>query len=157
MTWLFNPKYKNSEYSENEWLELLENKIWRQKHLRTFSCQKSRVHHLYGGEHIIEEPQAKRLRTTIHFVPDSRIITIADFREYINFTSNLLVNGGQKLLLSLLDDFNDELVPKWIQITLEIKDNNGIISESILIEDRQPGWNDPSITTRVPIIAQRDW
>jgi 7-cyano-7-deazaguanine reductase len=81
------------------------------------------------------------------FVPDKRILPGDAFPTYLaRLAEREEATGGEpeRLALRILDDLNDELVPRWLQVTITTADGR-----RVLVEDRQPKWDDKALLARV--------
>jgi 7-cyano-7-deazaguanine reductase len=46
----------------------------------------------------------------------------------------------------VLDDLNNELVPRWVELTVE---RDAPLPHRVVIEDRQPNWDNPQLMARL--------
>jgi len=101
-----------------------------------------------------------RARVTIRYVPDKRILTPAAYRRYL---AALEAPGDmsrapevpetpEALALMILEDMNNEVVPRWVQVVVAQEsgeDAEGGARHVVLVEDRQPKWDDPALLARL--------
>lgn len=79
------------------------------------------------------------------FVPDKRILPAEALPAYLSGLGKTAAPGEpERLALRILDDLNDELVPRWLQVTVTTADGR-----RVLVEDRQPKWDDKALLARV--------
>lgn len=84
--------------------------------------------------------QSIRLR----YVPDKLLIDSASFAAYLAFLDGDGPAAPEHVALTLLDEMNNEIVPRWVQIAV----TGG--SETVIVEDRQPNWENSDILDRLP-------
>jgi 7-cyano-7-deazaguanine reductase len=75
----------------------------------------------------------------IMYVPDRLVLPIENLKAYFDITSKLNPGSTESLAVELLDDFNNEIVPRWIQIDVFAK------GAQITATDRQPGWENQNL------------
>ena len=71
----------------------------------------------------------------LRFVPDKLISDHNDLKKLIQQYANNDELTPEKIVLNLIEDVNNELVPKWLEVSYE---HNGICVKA---EDQQPGQN----------------
>lgn len=86
----------------------------------------------------------------LRYVPDKYLIKPRMFAAYLAHvpaTEDRLLEETAHLIL---DDLNNQLVARWVQIVLEVQSpNDGVPSHRVLLEDRQPQWDNASLLSRV--------
>ena len=90
------------------------------------------------------------IMVSLCYVPGKLIISTESFGQYLhslNISSDLSL---ESLAHTILDDLNNELVPRWIQISLFANDHGLDRGHKILIEDREPRWDNPNLLSRLP-------
>ena len=50
--------------------------------------------------------------------------------------------------MTMLDDVNNELIPRWAQVELTAGPGDAGDCHGVIIEDRQPGWDNPALLAR---------
>jgi len=87
---------------------------------------------------------------TLRYVPDKWLIKPAVFTAYLSqvpATEDRLLEETAHLIL---DDLNNQLVARWVQILLDVPSpDGGPPAHRVLLEDRQPQWDNPSLLARV--------
>lgn len=84
-------------------------------------------------------------RLTVRYVPDRLILTPPGFTAYLPALA-ALPDGLEALALAVLDDLNNELVPRWAEVTAERTEP---LPHRTVVEDRQPAWDNPALLTRL--------
>ena len=51
----------------------------------------------------------------------------------------------------ILDDVNNEVVPRWVQVTVTAPGDRaaGVDGHGVMLEDRQPRWDNPALLSRL--------
>ena len=79
-------------------------------------------------------------RVVLAYVPDRLTLERASF---LAFLTVLTAADAEPLAAHIADAVANELVPRWHRVTVHA-DTAGL-TESVTIEDRQPGWDHPSL------------
>ena len=88
-------------------------------------------------------------RIEMRYVPDKLILAHPSFGSYL---ANLADRGEappEAIALTVLDDINNEVVPRWIQVTVASTDAQPPTQRTI-VEDRQPNWANHGILENLP-------
>ena len=78
----------------------------------------------------------------LQYVPDRVLLTAAGFEAYVAARAGIQSESLEALCALIADDVANELVPKWSRVTLTC---GGNITQSVVAEDRQPGWSHPTL------------
>lgn len=77
----------------------------------------------------------------VRYVPDRLTATAESAASYF---AALDANASVEVVaLMVLDDFNNELVPRWIEVSVR---RDQPLRHWAQVEDRQPGWDNPLIS-----------
>ena len=87
-------------------------------------------------------------RVTIYYVPDKLVLPPAAFRNYLAALGGYSGQLLEQLAATILEDFNNEVVPRWLSIRLELRKPDSPAQQT-LIEDQQPNWNNPALLSRL--------
>ena len=82
----------------------------------------------------------------LQYVPDRVLLTQEGFEQYIAARSATENNPLEALTSLIADDVANELVPKWSRVTLT---RLGKVMQTVTAEDRQPGWNHPTLLSGI--------
>jgi 7-cyano-7-deazaguanine reductase len=85
---------------------------------------------------------------TLRYVPDKLILPIAAFAEYLAAFDATMSGSLEEIALAALSDINNEVVPRWVQI-VAAQTGDVTASHQVLIEDRQPKWDNPALLARL--------
>lgn len=81
---------------------------------------------------------------TLRYVPDRLTATAESTAGYLVALAAETVDASvEALALTVLDDFNNELVPRWIEVSVR---RDQPLRHWARVEDRQPGWDNPLIS-----------
>lgn len=83
----------------------------------------------------------------IRYVPDRLICDVAQMTPYFNAFDNHGSAGIEELANTIADDFSNELIPRWINVSLSLLIEG--IEHSADVMDKQPLWDNPSMLQRV--------
>lgn len=86
-------------------------------------------------------------RLTLRYVPDRAVVTPDGVAAYLGALSDAAAaTGPEALAIAVLDDLNNELIPRWVEVTVE---RTLPVPQRVVIEDRQPGWDNPHLFARM--------
>ena len=101
-----------------------------------------------GGSLMMEDHGKFDVRIT--YVPDSFILEVASFHSYLMALGNSPEMTPERSGKTLLEDANNELVPRWVRATLIGRPAAAAAgSYRCLFQDSQPNWSNPSLTAAV--------
>lgn len=88
---------------------------------------------------------AHPVRATLRYVADRSVLSLAAYTVYLDS-----LTGGdwptlEAVALTMLADVNNELIPRWVQISLVTGPGDRGECHRVTIEDRQPGWDNPAM------------
>jgi 7-cyano-7-deazaguanine reductase len=87
----------------------------------------------------------------LRYVPDRLVINPASLGGYLRKLDELSLTTLESIATTILDDINNEIVARWVQVRLTSPDDlhSGIQSHVVILEDRQPGWNNQELLSRL--------
>lgn len=88
-------------------------------------------------------------RVRLRYVPDKLILDSASFAEHLASLPPVENGHFEALALALLDEINNEIVPRWVQIAASAGSDAGA-AETVIVTDRQPNWDNPEILVGLP-------
>jgi len=101
-----------------------------------------------GGSLMMQDLGTFDVRVT--YVPDSSILNVASFHSYLMALGNSTEMTPERSGKTLLEDANNELVPRWVRVTLIGRPEVATAgSYRCLFQDSQPNWSNPSLTAAV--------
>ena len=81
-------------------------------------------------------------RVCVRYVPDRYLLPKGAFQEYLPTVPEEIWQETSNAAFVIMDDLNNQLVPKWIQVMVESD------TDAALIEDRQPQWQNAPLLSR---------
>lgn len=87
----------------------------------------------------------------IRYVPDKLLLPTQSFGHYLHDLHLAPETSLEELALVILDDINNEVVPRWVQIRVDADDKSLDRGHRTLIEDRQPRWDNKALLARVEL------
>jgi 7-cyano-7-deazaguanine reductase len=87
----------------------------------------------------------------LRYVPDRRILDPVAFGAYLTAAGGEPEESVEGFAAMVLDDINNELVPRWVQITVTATSDgiDGVDGHGVMLEDRQPRWDNPALLSRL--------
>ena len=89
--------------------------------------------------------KGKTLR--LRYIPDRDIILTSCLDVYLDTLSSHIDGSIEAISQTILEDFNDQIIPSWLEVTLS--EDVGSFSHQVRIEDRQPYWKDRGLLDRL--------
>jgi len=89
-----------------------------------------------------------RYEISIRYVPDKDLAQLEDLTAYFDAVFTHPDTSPEAFASLLLDDFNNELIPRWIQITLSLNSSDPM-THRVILEDRQPNWDNAYLIQRL--------
>ena len=101
-----------------------------------------------GDSLMMEDHGTFDVRVT--YVPGSFILNVTSFHSYLMALGTSTEMTPERSGKTLLEDINNELVPRWVRVTL-IGRRAAAVGGSYrcLFQDSQPNWSNPSLTAAV--------
>lgn len=93
-----------------------------------------------------EAPGAEAL-VTLRYVPDKLTLESQTFADYLTAFESYSDKALEELAIAILEDINNEVVPRWVQVTAVR--THGDTTHRVLVEDRQPKWDNPALLARL--------
>ncbi|WP_207455123.1 hypothetical protein [Azospirillum sp. SYSU D00513] len=82
---------------------------------------------------------------TVRYVPDRLVARADGFAAYLAALAGF-DGGPEALALAVLDDLNNELVPRWAEVAVA---RTAPLPHRVTVEDRQPNWDNPHLFARM--------
>jgi len=93
----------------------------------------------------------KSISVRIMYVPDRLVLPNEILENYFNAIANANYKSLESLAVEILDDVNNEIVPRWVQIDISALGESGAeeINTHVTTIERQPYWDNPSLLSRI--------
>ena len=100
--------------------------------------------HLPGGG-------GARQLVEVRYVPDKQVLDTGSFDTYLEALSNQLWENPEDLAVTILTDINNEVVARWVQVKIDMPELHyrAVDTHEVVIEDRQPGWDNATLLGRL--------
>ncbi len=93
---------------------------------------------------------ATPLSVTLRYVPDRLILESGGWQRYLAALSAESMSALEELAARVLFDASNEVVPRWLSVV--VSDDTSGPSHKVVVEDRQPNWDNPDLLRRIPHI-----
>ncbi|MDW3208025.1 MAG: hypothetical protein R8L07_21015 [Alphaproteobacteria bacterium] len=84
----------------------------------------------------------------LRYVPDKLLLQEDAFGVYLAALPD--AESLESLAAMVLDDLNNELVPRFLQIRVAASEDGLDSGHAVLMEDRRPRWDNPALLSRLP-------
>ena len=87
----------------------------------------------------------------LRYVPDRLVLEEHAFADYLIVLSGEDYGTLEEAAAILLDDLNNELVARWLHLSLSVETSKlgTVRSHHVALEDRQPGWKNGELMERL--------
>lgn len=87
----------------------------------------------------------------LRYIPDRNVLDAKAFGDYLEALSSETWDTPEDLAVTILSDISNEIVSRWAQVNLSMPElqHHAVATHSVIIEDRQPGWDNPSLLARL--------
>lgn len=119
----------------------------RREILATRANPKTGLDYLVAIDTAASSGRAVQLR----YVPDKLLLRPEAFDAYLRTLTSASEMPAEELALAIIEDINNEVVPRWVQVQIEASAGGREPKSNayrVLIEDRQPNWDNPQIIAR---------
>ena len=89
-----------------------------------------------------------RVTAALRYVADRRLLPLDAFNTYLDSLAGDAWPTLEAVAITMLSDVNNELIPRWAQIKLVAGPGDRGDRHSVIIEDCQPGWDNPTLLAR---------
>ena len=89
----------------------------------------------------------------LRYVPDKMILNPASFGRYLDALGTMPWETLEESAAAVLNDVNNELISRWLQVSISAPDqvHHGIDRHEVLLEDRQPNWDNAGLLSRLKL------
>lgn len=88
----------------------------------------------------------------LRYIPDKLLL---DHKGLAAFLEAMVIRDSGKpetLIHGILENIMDQIIPKWIEVTLRQQQNKFGQTVLVTMEDRQPNWQDDALLSRLPAL-----
>lgn len=92
---------------------------------------------------------ARGVELKLYYIPDKFVVEADNYDKYLLFfeTKSQQYDSFEKLGSDIIDDLNNELIPKWIHLNITAEHAHTI--HCVSYEERQPNWDNPFLLSRL--------
>ena len=89
----------------------------------------------------------------LRYVPDKAILSPASFGRYLDTMGTMAWETLEEGAVVVLNDVNNVLITRWLQVSISAPDqvHHGIDRHEVLLEDRQPNWDNVGLLSRLKL------
>ena len=119
----------------------------RRELLNTQQNPDESIDYLVSLEGQIKQPSVEIVTIKILYVPDQQILVESSLISYFESVGVEVFPSLEHMGILLLNDFCNELVPRWLMITLSqnTSTHGHNRRHEIRLQDRQPNWNNSQL------------
>jgi len=90
-------------------------------------------------------------QVVLRYIPDRFILDGDAFAQYLEAIDKVTWNSPEDVAVAVLCDVNNEIIGRWVQVSLEapLAQGSALSNHAVVLEDRQPGWDNPSLLGRL--------
>ena len=105
------------------------------------------------SSHFITKEVFENSIVSLRYVPDKLIIRPESFGYYLRELGMLRWEALEDIAATTLNDINNELIARWLQVIISTpgKVYHDIDFHKVLIEDKQPNWNNEELLSRLKL------
>ena len=85
------------------------------------------------------------------YVPDKAVLSAASFSRYLEALAEETWDSLEGVAVTVLGDINNEVVARWVRVAVSAEPVllPGVNAHTVTAEDRQPGWDNPALLSRL--------
>lgn len=104
--------------------------------------------------HLPNTSGGSRRHITLRYIPDKNVLDAKAFGDYLEALAAMVWNTPEDLAVTILSDVNNEIIARWVQVLLNLPEfkHHAVETHAVVIEDRQPGWDNPALLARLSTI-----
>ncbi len=92
----------------------------------------------------------QRVTLRVRYIPDKLILLPERFESYLQHVETLDMDTLEALAALILTDVSNELVARWVELKLTgAPVMDALTAHEIIMEDRQPGWDNDRFLARL--------
>lgn len=88
------------------------------------------------------------VEVALRYVPDALVVRPDAFAAYLSALEDATWLSHENLASTILQDVSNELVPRWVQVSTRME-TAGQPEHRVLVEDRQPHWDNPALLSHL--------
>jgi len=105
---------------------------------------------------LIRRPNEHKVTLVLRYVPDATLLSTFDMETYFDHLAEQEWHSLEAIALSVLEDINNEVIPRWVQVSVAFKPRReDAISSEVTVEDHQPDWKNSHLMERVNLMERQ--
>ncbi|MBH89017.1 MAG: hypothetical protein CMF71_03130 [Magnetovibrio sp.] len=90
----------------------------------------------------------------LNYVPDKTTLKPDSFGRYLGAIGDLEWGTLEEVAVAVINDVNNELVARWLQLSISAPNHAhyGIDRHEVMLEDRQPNWDNKGLLSRLKLV-----
>lgn len=90
-------------------------------------------------------------QVVLRYVPDRDVLDARSLGSYLEALSGDDWENPEDLAVTVISDVNNEVVARWVQVAVRVPElyHHAVETHSVVIEDRQPGWDNKALLGRL--------
>lgn len=123
----------------------------RRSHLASTANPDKKLDYIVTLEGHLPNSQSQSRHISLRYVPDRDVLDAKAFGNYLEALSQDPWDSPEDLAVTVLTDVNNEIVARWVQVSLSVPElqHHAVQTHAVVIEDRQPGWNNANLLDRL--------
>ncbi len=89
-------------------------------------------------------------KVVLRYVPHRDILTPESLTDYLAALGGVSWSSLEEAAVVVLGDVNDQVVPRWLRVRLLQLGDDQVSRHDVVVEDRQPNWDNPGLLSRLP-------
>ncbi len=129
-----------------------DSRVGRRRHLAVRTNPSPGIDYVISYEGRLESTSPVGEATLeLRYVPDRLVLEESAFADYLKVLSGEDYGTLEEVAAILLDDLNNELVARWVHLSLSVNtaEAGTVRSHCVALEDRQPGWKNSELMERL--------
>jgi 7-cyano-7-deazaguanine reductase len=139
------PKPRDAATALAQDADIVKARLERQSRIETRRNPLPRVDYLCKVEGVVTSDGAS---VELRYVPDKLLLQMEAFGVYLAALPE--PPSLESLAATLIDDLNNELVPRFLQVRVTSASDDLDRGHAVLMEDRRPRWDNPALLARLP-------
>lgn len=121
----------------------------RRKHLATTASPATGPDYMVVLDGAFTDPgSGQTVHACLHYVADRAVLSLNAYQNYLQVLAGDAAPTLEAFALTMLDDVNNEVIPRWVQVELTTGPPDGDGRHRVIMDDCQPGWQNPDLLAR---------
>lgn len=123
----------------------------RRSHLTSTANPDKALDYIVTLEGHLPNSHSQSRHILLRYIPDRQVLSAKSFGGYLEALSGEPWNTPEDLAVTILSDVNNEIVARWVQVSVNLPElqHHAVQTHAVIIEDRQPGWDNANLLSRL--------